>query len=125
MYYRLKRLSKFHLLFIPTFFLCITGCESAPPNGRIRIRNDIQDARYNIVKVSGGGAAYTLKPGEFALMPKGTKTMYWSRAYKDFTRNYTVECSSLNENKSGIIIKMIDVHLNRMGGGCVTTFASK
>ena len=102
-----------------------SGCEKPPPKGRIRIRNDIRDSSYNEIVVSGGGTSYKLKPGESALMPRGTTTMYWSRAYKDYTRRYTVECPRLSEKDSGIILKMIDVHLNRMSGHCVTTDASK
>ena len=126
MYYRDVTISKKRILSFFLLGVCfLSGCESSPPNGRIRIRNDIQDESYNIVSVSGGGASYRLKPGEFALMPRGTTTMYWSRAYKDYTRSYTVECPRLDERKSGIILKMIDVHLNRMAGGCVTTYASQ
>ena len=106
-------------------FALVVGCEKAPPNGRIRIRNDIEDEHYNVISVSGGGASYRLKPGETALMPKGTTSMYWSRAYKDYTRTYTVECPRLSDKDSGIVLKLIDVHLNRMAGNCVTTSASK
>lgn len=102
----------------------LSGCEKAPPNGRIRIRNDIQDSSYNSIAVSGGGASVRLKPGEAILLPRGTTSMFWSRAYKDYTRTYTVQCPHLSEKSSGITIKMIDVHLNRIAGGCVTTSAS-
>jgi hypothetical protein len=125
MYYSHRSLSKNSLLIILFTLFFILGCERPAPAGRIRIRNDIQDSTYNVINVSGGGAGFRLKPGETALMPRGTTTMYWSRAYKDYTRSYTVECPRLDPSKSGITVKMIDVHLNRIAGGCVTTAASK
>jgi hypothetical protein len=111
------------ILFISTVFL--SGCEKAAPKGRIRVKNDSRDSTYNVVNVSGGGAAYRLEPGESAIMPKGTTTLYWSRAYKDYTRSYQVSCPRLSDKDSGITMKMIDVHLNRIAGGCSTTYASK
>ena len=120
-----KRPSNLVKMLVVAACLIIGGCEKAPPNGRIKVKNDIQDDTYNTVAISGGGASFRLKPGESALMPYGTTTLYWSRAYKDFTRNYTVSCPAMDEKKSGIIMKLIDVHLNRIAGGCVTTYASK
>ena len=103
----------------------LSGCDKSAPKGRIRVKNDIQDKNYNIVQVSGGGAGFRLKPGESAIMPKGTTNLYWSRAYKEYTRNYQVSCPPLRTNDSGITMKLIDVHLNRMSGGCKTIYASK
>ncbi len=100
-----------------------SGCEPSVPPGRIRIKNDSQDSSYNMVEVQGGGAYYSLKPGSAALMPMGTSSISFSRAYKDYTRRYEVSCPS--SLKDGITIKLIDVHLNRMPGGCITTFASR
>lgn len=104
--------------------LCfINGCESAPPAGHIRVKNDSQDSTYNVITVTGGGAYKSLKPGETVLLPKGTTTITLSRRYKDYTRIYKVECP-YNKEK-GIAFKMIDAHLNRMPGGCKTVYASK
>jgi hypothetical protein len=102
--------------------LILSGCESAPPDGYIRVKNDSQDSTYNILEVSGGGGGASLKPGESTLMPKGTTTLYFSRAYADHTKRYTVNCPE--KLTSGITLKLIDVYLNRMQGGCVLTSAT-
>ncbi len=101
------------------------SCSSDPPvpQGRIRVKNDSMDSSYNVVRVSAGGRSYALKPGEFALLPKGVSNIRFSRQYADHVKAYTVKCpSKLTE---GIQIKLIDVHLNRMPGGCSTIEASQ
>ena len=106
--------------------LCIgfaVGCEPAVPDGRIRIRNDFQDREYNILEVSGGGARFSLSPGEFHLLPGGTRRITFSRRYRDHTKRYEVTCPPVKG--AGITIKLIDVHLNRIAGGCVTTNATQ
>lgn len=85
--------------------------------------NDSQDSEYNVIQVSGHGKRYTLAPGEEGLFPKGTTSLSWSRKYKDYTRYYQVRCPSSLEK--GIRIKLIDVHLNRIAGGCETIDAGK
>jgi len=87
------------------------------------IKNDSQDREYNVIKISAGGASHQLAPGEFAILPKGVTSISFSREYKEYTRQYKVSCPG-KQNK-GIMIKLIDVHLNRMPGGCVTIGASK
>ncbi len=105
--------------------LFLTGCEPAPPDGRIRVKNDIQDSEYNTIKVMGGGAYKTLKPRESMILPAGTTTITMSRAYKDHTRTYRVQCPSMKKTDSGFTVKMIDAHLNRLSGGCKTVYADK
>ena len=100
-----------------------TACEPAVPDGRIRIRNDFQDREYNILEVSGGGARFSLAPGEHHLLPGGTRRISFSRRYRDHTKRYEVECPAVH--RSGITIKLIDVHLNRIAGGCKTTNATE
>ena len=73
--------------------------------------------------VSGSGIHSELKPGEYVILPKSTLEFTVSRDYKDYTRSYTVQCPPVTG--SGIRIKMIDVHVNRIAGGCKTTYASK
>lgn len=102
---------------------CLQACEEPIPDGRIMVKNDTQDSEYNIVKVSGGGASYSLKPGDHKLMPRGTTTINFSRAYANFTRRYTVRCPS--KIGAGIWMRLIDVHTNRLPGGCETVEASK
>lgn len=98
------------------------GCDPSVPKGRILVKNDSRDSEYNVVEVSGGGAYASLKPGETKLMPSGTTSLSFSRRYKDHTRSYSVSCPSIGK---GIVIKLIDVHLNRIAGGCKTTSATK
>jgi len=102
----------------------LAACDmtSVPP-GKIMVKNEIRDANYNVIKVSGGGTSFTLSPGEHGIFPKGTTRLYFSRRYKEYTREYVVECPSVL--KDGIKIKLIDVHLNKIAGGCETVSASK
>lgn len=102
----------------------VLGCsKDTPPPGRILIKNDSQDSEYNIITVSGGGAFTSLKPGERFVLPGGTKAFSVSRRYKDYTRSYSVTCPPLG--KKGIFVKLIDIHVNRIAGGCKTVSASK
>lgn len=87
------------------------------------VKNDSQDSEYNVITVSGGGANASLKPGERFVLPASTKSFSVQRRYRDFTRAYTVECPP--PGKSGTFIKLIDIHVNRIAGGCKTTSASK
>lgn len=106
------------------FLLLVSGCSGEPvPNGRIRFINDTQDSEYNKVSVSGSGIDATLKPGEYVTFPSGTESFSVSRAYKDYTRSYSVQCPPIKGE--GIRIKMIDIHVNRIAGGCKTVGASK
>ena len=92
------------------------------PDGRIMIKNDSQDRSYNVIKVVAAGLRKKLSPGEKVILPASAKKITLSRAYKDHTREYIITCP---KQKSGILIKMIDAHLNRMPGGCNTTSARK
>jgi hypothetical protein len=101
-----------------------TGClGDKAPSGQIVVKNDSQDRDYNVITVSGGGLYASLKPGERTTLPAKTLTFSVQRRYKDYVRSYTVECPRLG-NK-GIFVKLIDIHVNRIAGGCKTTFASK
>jgi len=93
------------------------------PAGRILVKNDSQDREYNVITVSGGGSFTSLKPGERFLLPHGTRNFSVQRRYRDYTRSYSVSCPPLGDK--GIMVKLIDIHVNRMPGGCKTTFASK
>ena len=105
--------------------LCLAlGCsKDTPPPGRILVKNDSQDSEYNVITVSGGGAFTSLKPGERFPLPTGTKSFSVSRRYKDYTRSYSVECPPVG--KKGVFVKLIDIHVNRIAGGCKTVSASK
>lgn len=102
--------------------LAFVACEESVPDGRIRFKNDSQDSEFNVVDVSAGGAVVSLKPGESILLPPRTSSISVSRQYRDYVRRYQVSCPY--NLKKGITMKLIDVHLNRIAGGCTTTFAS-
>lgn len=93
------------------------------PDGRILVKNDSQDREFNVISVLGGGQYSILKPGERVLLPPGTKTFTATRRYEKFTRRYTVACPPIQGD--GIVVKMIDMHTNRMPAGCKTVSASK
>jgi len=105
---------------ISTAILACAG-DSAPP-GQIKVKNDSRDREYNTIFVSGGGASASLKPGEFLVLPKGTRTFSVQRPYANFTRSYSVSCPALTGD--GIVVKLIDIHVNRIRGGCKTVAAS-
>ncbi len=101
----------------------VVGCSSdtAPP-GQIKVKNDSRDREYNVISVSGGGASASLKPDQSLVLPKGTRSFSVERRYEKFTRYYSVSCPTLKNE--GIIVKLIDIHVNRIRGGCKTTSAS-
>jgi hypothetical protein len=103
--------------------LAVSGClGDNVPAGRILVRNDSRDREFNTIVVAAGGASRTLKPGEKFLLPPATGNFSVSRQYKEYTRRYTVACPPLGDK--GIVVKTIDIHLNRIQGGCKTTWAS-
>ena len=105
-------------------FIATTACgKDRPPPGRILLKNDSQDREFNVITVSGGGAFASLKPGERFALPRGTKEFSVQRRYRDYTRSYTVQCPSVG--KDGVFMKLIDIHVNRIAGGCKTISASK
>lgn len=106
------------------FLLCLFGCRGEKvPDGRIMIKNDTRDSTYNVIRVSASGLDASLKPGEKVLLPRSSLTFTVSRQYQDYVRSYTVQCPQ--QNGKGIVIKMIDIHVNRIAGKCITTAASK
>lgn len=115
------------LLLILSFTLLacqLCGCtEEGVPEGRIRVKNEIMDREYNTIQVYASGASYSLAPGEKALLPKGSTQITFYRAYRNYSREYVVQCPA--ELKKGISMKLIDVHMNRLPGGCQTVSAQK
>ena len=93
------------------------------PDGRILVKNDSQDSEFNIISVLGNGKYAILKPGERVLLPPATRSITATRRYATYTRRYSVACPKLEG--PGIVIKMIDMHTNRMPAGCKTIGASK
>ena len=95
------------------------------PKHGILIKNEIQDRTYNTIRIdrvmageSGLGVSGTLRPGQTLLLRRGVTGIRFSREYKEFTRTYLVECPA--DLTKGIVIKLIDVHMNRIAGGCKT-----
>jgi len=106
-------------IFLISTFLFLHGCsDSSVPPGRLLVRNTSEDKKFDIVEVSAGGRNFKLKPGDDALLPKGVTTIYFSREYSDHTKRYIVECPA--NPKKGVAMKLLDVHLNRIAGGCRT-----
>ena len=100
------------------------GCTGEKvPAGRILVKNDSQDREYNVITVAGGGSYASLKPGERFHLPHGVRSFSVQRRYRDYTRAYTVKCPPLGEH--GISMRLIDIHVNRMPGGCKTVEATK
>jgi len=112
------------LIFLSIIIFVTVGCsEPAAPPGRILVRNTSEDKTFNVVEVSAGNQNFSLKPGDKVLLPKGVSKIYFSREYSDHTKRYVVECPA-NPSK-GISMKLLDVHLNRIAGGCKTIKYSK
>ena len=100
------------------------GClGESVPDGQILVKNDSQDRDFNVIAVYGNGAYGVLKPGERMLLPPNTRAFSASRRYATYTRRYSVACPKIDGG--GIVIKMIDMHTNRMPAGCKTVSSSK
>lgn len=110
------------------FALLAAACtEETVPGGEVTIRNDILDKEYNEftidqVMTARGNSMFqrTLKPGQQVTIPaKQITSMRFVRRYKDFSRVYVVECPADGNKK--ITIKLIDIHINKLRGGCALT----
>ena len=104
-----------------TLLLCLaaSACSDTPvPDGRIRIRNDFRGEKHSTFTVSGGGGSFTLRSGEFAIMPRGTNFISFSYYGEKGLEQYQVQCPEIKG--SGITINLIDVHVGRRAGGCYT-----
>ena len=60
---------------------------------------------------------------EKTLEQKGIVSMRFTRRYEDYYRVYMVECPPGLDKR--LTIKLIDVHLNRLSGGCELTRRGK
>jgi hypothetical protein len=102
-------------------FLSACRLDSSVPPGRIRIKNDFWGKEDSTIQVSGGGASYTLESGQSVLLPRGTSDITFSYTSKaKGTRQWGVRCPSRLED--GISIKLIDVTMGRIAGGCEKTW---
>ena len=113
----------FKFLILVAFFM-LTACSGEKvPDGRIMIKNDTEDRTYNEIEVTGSGIGVTLKPGQNTILPRTTLRFAVKRAYEKYTRSYSVECPRVEG--SGIKIRLIDIHVNKIAGNCKTVNASK
>lgn len=114
-----------YTILILLYLICLSGC-GAPKiaGGEVTVKNDIQDKEYNIVQVShvrttGGTRSFrvNLKPGQYKVLPfKNIRGARFTRRYKDHSNVYEIECPPGFDRK--ITVKLIDVHSNRIAGGC-------
>ena len=104
--------------------LAVSGCEMGNdvPDGRIKVLNHLSGDQYSTLEVSAGGS-YVLKSKEWVLLPRGTTSIYFRYQGEKSTREYRVECPA-NPSR-GITLKLIDVHSNRMPGGCETVWYNR
>ncbi len=102
------------------------GCsDEQTPGGQVTVQNDILDKEFNTftvdsVTTSSGSTGFrrTLKPGERVTIPhKHITGMRFTRRYKDHSNIYLVSCPS--DFNVRTTVKLIDVHTNRLRGGCV------
>lgn len=125
------RLSCILLLFFSTLFMvsCVNdrSLNKKVMGGRLVIKNDILDKEFNSFFVDSiitaqGIMPYKkfLSPGDRIELPyKKIKKLRFVRQYVDHAKVYTISCPmSLDEE---VTIKLIDVHTNRIAGGCFLT----
>jgi hypothetical protein len=103
----------------------LAGCEGTKfPGGKITIRNDILDKEYNSFQVDQimtpkGIASFTkvLNPNDRFVLPfKSISAMRFVRRYSDHSKVYLVSCDP--DANDVLVIKLIDVHTNKLGGTC-------
>jgi len=124
MFLRKSRLSCFLVLGF-LLLCCCADSDSVP--GYIVIKNDILDKEFNSFTVSQvvasqGTTSFNvlLKPHKKVRIPfKKVKSMKFRRCYEDFSRVYIVSCPPAEDQT--MVIKLIDVHTNRLPGGCKLT----
>jgi hypothetical protein len=117
-----KRFSSFFF----GLLLASSACsEPEVPGGRITIRNDILDKEYNTFTVdqvlAGGslsGFRKVLRPTQAVTIPfKHISSLRFTRQYEGYSLIYVVDCP--DDIHTAISMNLIDVHSNRLGGGCV------
>lgn len=106
------------------------GCNSPSRSAELTVRNDIQDREFNKIVVNqihySRGIAlnkFTLSPGDEVNLPYNKISRFQvTREYSDHSNIYEVTCPI---EKKGVLIKLIDIHLNRMPAGCRLTKAGE
>ncbi len=118
---------KIFLLLSVLVLLSVSCSKEKIPGGRIIVRNDILDKEYNVFFVdqivSANGMVpfrKSLSPGEqFTLPYKNIRKLRFIRQYADHAKVYQVTCPASLQVE--VVMKLIDVHTNRLGGGCSLT----
>ncbi len=114
-----------HTTFLIFLFFFSSSCNGKDvPGGEITIKNDIMDKEYNsfiIDKVILGTGASSfstkIKPGEEVVLPrKNVESFRVTRKYEDHSNIYEVTCPK--GFKKQVTMKLIDIHLNKIDGGC-------
>ncbi len=120
-----KRISLRIGLLAILILLQVTACGGEKvKGGQITIRNDILDKKYNTFQVDrvitangSSGFRRLLKPGDEVELPfKWIRSIRFTRRYSDHSKVYVVSCPKGFGEK--VQFKLIDVHTNRLGGGC-------
>lgn len=105
------------LLLIALLVLLLSACDSSVPPGRIRVKNDLWGEVDSTLIVRAAGSSYTLTHGQFVILPKGTTSIVISYTHsKKGTHEYGIQCPANIER--GVTIKLIDVYMNKIAGGC-------
>ncbi len=112
------------LLVILALYSCT---QEEVPGGEITIKNDIMDKDYNSfvvnkVTTAEGPISFsaTVKPGGKTVLPrKLVESFIVTRKYKDHSKIYEVTCPK--QYKGKVTMKLIDIHLNKISGGCALT----
>ena len=108
--------------------LALLACsEPQVSGGEITVRNDILDKEYNAfvvydVVTDKGSTGYRHKfsPGDEVALPfKHVREFQVSRQYADHANVYVVKCPE--DFSSKITVKLIDIHTNKLSGGCKLT----
>jgi hypothetical protein len=107
------------------FFLFSSCTSEKIPGGRVIVRNDILDKEFNsffidqIITPRGMmGLRKKLIPGEEFIIPyPEIRKIRFVRAYADHSKVYLVTCPSTLDTE--VTMKLIDIHTNRLGGGCL------
>jgi hypothetical protein len=107
------------------FLALLCSCTQTDSDAEVIVRNDIQDREFNEIvvdQIEGDGVSpgrFVLKPGEERGLPiRRVKRLRVTRQYRDHKSVYSVTCPA---KKKPVLLKLIDIHSNRMRGGCILT----
>jgi hypothetical protein len=113
-------------LLLYTVFFCLACADPDSPEFGILVKNDIRDETYNVIRIDNVKTkngrkwlSFNLSPGDrHHITYKNITALRFSRRYARYTQYYEVECPG--GLSKGVAMKLIDVHLGRIAGGCKT-----